>query len=100
MMMEITLFCCPKRVSDACLENTCKTVRQTVGHLSDSRAIKAFKTGACGCLTKCPKVSDTSEIVTVCLAACPLDAPNQTPARRKVKTNTIEITETKVSATS
>ena len=74
---------CLKWVSDAFLKMTLKTVRQTVRHLSDTCAIKPIKTAACGCLTECLTLSDSFKIPTVCLAACPLDAPRQTPRQNR-----------------
>ena len=70
---------CLKQVSDACQKSAASFARQKPRHLSDTCPFYAMKTAICGCLTKCLMLSDRPQSVTVCLAACPLDAPDQTP---------------------
>ena len=76
-------FKCLKQVSDGCLETAASFVSQNVRRLSDTCRFYGAKTAIYGCLTKCLVLSDTLQSVTVWLAACPLDAPAQTPRQNR-----------------
>ena len=70
---------CLKRRQTLVSEKHAKKVSQNVRHLSDTWCFFVIKTTTSKCLTECLTLSDSFNILTVCLAACPLDAPRQTP---------------------
>lgn len=76
-------FKCLKRPQTLEAKKHTKNVSQSVRHLSDTCLFIKVKTAAYKCLTKCLTLSDSFNILTVCLAACPLDAPRQTPRHKQ-----------------
>lgn len=75
---------CLKRPQTLEAKKHAKNVSQSVRHLSDTCRFNGEKTATYKCLTECLTVSDRQNILTVCLAACPLDAPRQTPGQRQL----------------
>lgn len=75
---------CLKRPQTLVSEKHAENVSQSVRHLSDTLMNNQVKTNTYGCLTERLTLSDRQNILTVCLAACPLDAPRQTPGQRQL----------------
>lgn len=77
------VFKCLKRPQTLEAQKHAENVSQSVRHFSDTCRFNEAKTATYKCLTECLTVSDSFNILTVCLAACPLDAPRQTPRHKR-----------------